>query len=244
VPAPVVDSEWPWWPGLLLLAAILLGTLLLRPDLLGAAGASVALLITGAAPACITTFLQSNGSRFYYMPTVGVALLVGVVASLPAGPGRVRGIVRRTGAALLLIGCVVHALAIQDLNARDYRPSSQRQTRYAVEVGDSLRAAGDRPVFLLDPPMRPMHVGEFLQLFGGVASPRVRHDSLARSRGDAVLAALRARDPTALILGWDDARGLVPVEHLPAEHVMEDLARSGQPPQVSTRVEIYRIAPP
>jgi hypothetical protein len=248
VPAPVDDSEWPWWPGLLLLAAVLLGTLVLRPDLLGAAAASVALLLTGAAPACITSILQANGSRFFYLPTVGLALLVGIVASLPMGPGRTRQgwrIVRPVGAALLLLGCLVHALAIRDLNARDFRVTSHRQTRFAIEVGDNLRAAGDRPVFLLDPPIdNAMHMQEFLQLFQGVAAQRLRHDGIARGRGDAVLAALRAGDPTASFLTWDDEHGLVPAEHLPAAHPVGGLPRSGRPPQPSTRVEVYRIAPP
>ena len=213
-----------------------------RRELLCPTALALLVLLTAMVPASMTRLQQPNGSRLYYFPTVGAALLVGVAFALTAG--------RRPLRAALLAGLVAflgwHVAAIRASDARDYRPCSLAQTRTAEQIGPLLDAADGHVVILLEPWIdNLMHLQEFLMLYAGVDHARVQRFVQPRAEAPAWLAHQRQGDPGAVVLDWDDARGLVPAgPELPPHRD----AAPGQPHAAAeltrpAHITAYRILP-
>ncbi|HZM00846.1 MAG TPA: hypothetical protein VFD43_11405 [Planctomycetota bacterium] len=103
----------------------------LRPPLLRPTALALLLMLTAMVPASMTRLQQPNGSRLYYFPTVGAALLLGVALALARGSRPLRA-----GLAVALAAFLGwHVAAIRASGARDYGPISAAQTRTAEELG-------------------------------------------------------------------------------------------------------------
>lgn len=178
-----------------------------RRELLCPTALALLVLLTAMVPASMTALQQPNGSRLYYFPTVGAALIVGVALALARGRRPLR--VALLAALAAFLGW--HVAAIRASDARDYRPLSLAQTRTAEQMGPILEAADGHLVVLLEPWIDNwMHLQQFLLLYHGVEPARVLRDVQPRAQAPAWLAHLRQADPGVAIIDWDDLRGLVP----------------------------------
>jgi hypothetical protein len=224
------DEQAHWWAGALALLGVLGVTALRRRDLLPAALLGVLLLLSAMVPASMTRLQQINSSRLYYFPTVGAALLAGVVmawctahgagaragASAGASAGSGGGALRWVGALALVAYLLVLTSAVRDLDRRDYAPVSRDQTRLAVQLGERLGADAPRAVLLIEPWIdNPMHLAEFVQLYAGRAPERVGRQGIPRAEADAWLTRQRRLEPDVPVLDWSEAEGLVPATGAP-----------------------------
>jgi hypothetical protein len=209
-PEPV-SHEGPGGWGAALAALALVAPLLLvarlRRELLAPTALALLLLLTAMLPASMTRLQQPNGSRLYYFPTVGAALLVGVAIALVRKPPPLR--------AALLAGLATflawHVVAIRASDARDYHPVSLAQTRTAEQMVSVLAAADGHAVILLEPWLdNLLHLQEFLALYAGVDRSQVQRFVQKRAEAELWLVRQRQGDPGLSILDWDDERGLVP----------------------------------
>ena len=233
-----------WWHGALVLGAIAALLAWRRRDLLGPALCAMALLLTAMAPAAMTRFQQANGSRLYYFPTVGAALLLGLVCVALAG--------RRPRAAALVVALLFaslgawNLLSIRALNADDYGPIGVTQTRLAEQLGELLPRAGPHAVVLCEPWIgNLMHLQEFVRLYADVPPARVRRQSVPREDFPAWLARQRQLDPGVHLLDWDEQRGLVPaVSAPPQRNDSPGMPRREAELPAAPRVAILRIEPP
>jgi hypothetical protein len=248
---------------LLLLAPLALVGVLRRRDLMAPAALGLLLMLTAMVPASMTRLQQPNGSRLYYFPTVGVALLVGVLASLVRGvqvaspsPAPATADTRATALILpaplrwvpalgLLLFLGWHVRAIRASDAADYRPLSISQTATAVALGPVLADAEGHAVILLEPWLdNLMHLQEFLTLYHGVERARVQRFVQPRAEAGPWLQRQRQLDPGVRVLDWDEPRGFVPATGLPPNRA----AGPGVPhaPDALPRlphVTAFRIAP-
>lgn len=230
-----------WWGVAALGGAVLLVAGLAR-DRLRATLLAIGVLLVAMVPACVTLQQQANGSRLYYLPTVGAALLLAcVVSALRARPA-----LGAIGVLLLAGYLVVQVRAIHDLNARDYRLISQLQVRTAEQLGEHVPGPGEARLLLLEPWLdNPMHLREFLFLYHGVARGRVGGGAVERRDWPDWIARQRELDPAVVVLDWTDADGLVPATSLPPKRT----SAQGKPRTADTGVRqgtinVMRIAPP
>jgi hypothetical protein len=245
--------------GALLCALALLAPLALvawlRRDLLRPTALALLLLVTAMVPASMTRLQQPNGSRLYYFPTVGAALLVGVLVTMVFRPLRARR-ARRADALLglaLVCGAVVflnlHVRAIRRSDERDYLPVSRAQTRLARDIGPVLAESQGHLVILLEPWIdNLLHLQEFLALYHGVDRARVQRFVQPRAEAAQWLRRQVQADPGARILDWDDARGLVLVGAVPVERLPPTRNAAPGEPHVAPLPKLphataYRIAP-
>jgi hypothetical protein len=235
--------NWLWGAAVLGGALLLVGWL--RRERLRATLVAAGVLLVGMVPACVTLQQQANGSRLYYLPTVGAALLVACVASALVGPGASRG--RRALGAVLLAGyLVVQVRAIHALNARDYNLISRLQVRTAEQFGEHAPGPGEPRVLLLEPWIdNPMHLREFLFLYHGVARGRVAARTVERRDWPDWIAAVRAADPDVVVLDWSDAEGFVPASALPPKRMSaQGKPRADDGGARTGTLNVMRIAPP
>jgi len=233
-----------WW-GVLVLGGALLLVAWFRRDRLGAALLSLAILLVGMVPACVTLTQQANGSRLYYLPTVGAALLLACVASALRAPDARRGLAV-VGALLLAGYLVVQVRAIHDLNAHDYRLISQLQVRTVEQLGEHIPGPGMGRLLLLEPWIdNPMHLREFLFLYHGVARGRVGGGAAEKRDWPDWIARQRELDPDLVLLDWSDTDGLVPATSLPSKRTSaQGKPRTADTGVRSATVNVMRIAPP
>ena len=233
--------------GWLLSALALLAPLLIvravRPGLLRPTALALLLMLTAMVPASMTRLQQPNGSRLYYFPTVGAALLVGLAIALVPRPRALRG------ALLLLLAGFLgwHVASIRASDARDYGPVSRAQTRTAEQLAPVLAGAGDHLVILLQPWIdNLMHLQEFLALYHGVERRRVQRFVLPRREAEAWLAHQRQADPGAIVLDWDDARGVVPFGGTlpPTRDAAPGLPHRAEDLPTAPHLTAYRVLPP
>jgi hypothetical protein len=240
-----------WW-GVALLGGALLLVVWLRRELLVAALTSVAILLAGMIPACVTVQQHPSGSRLYYLPTVGAALLVACVVAAARSPdarrlpaGLARGL--RVAVALLLVGYIaLQVRAIHGFNARDYQLISRMQVRMVEQLGERLPPSGGSDVLLLEPWIENAgHLRAFLRLYHGVAPGRVTSRTVPRSGAKAWLEGQQEQDPGLLILDWSDRDGLVPATGVPSSRSSgQGMSRSAETGVRKARVRVIRIAPP
>jgi len=248
-PLPEADSHEGPGPAVALLSALALALPLLivarlRRPLLAPTALALLLLLTAMLPASMTRLQQPNGSRLYYFPTVGAALLVGVAIALLRARGTPA--LRAAAVAALAVFLGWHVAGIRAADARDYRPVSLAQVRTARQIGAVLEASRGHAVILLEPWIdNLLHLQEFLALYQGVDRARVQRIVQPRAEARAWLDRQRQADPGLIVLDWDDERGLVPATgELPPQRnsapglprLADDLPR---PPTLSA----YRIAP-
>jgi len=232
-----------WLLSALALIAPLLVVRAVRPGLLRPAALALLLMLTAMVPASMTRLQQPNGSRLYYFPTVGAALLVGVAIALAPRPRALRA------ALLLLLAGFLgwHVASIRASDARDYGPVSRAQTRTAEQLAPVLAAAGDHLVILLQPWIdNLLHLQEFLALYHGVERQRVQRFVLPRREAEAWLAQQRQADPGALVLDWDDARGVVPFGGTlpPNRDAAPGLPHRAEDLPTASHVTAFRVLPP
>lgn len=163
--------------GAAMFVAALAFTVLCSRRRVGDALLATAILLVALAPACSTRLVQFNGSRLYYFPTAGAALLLGAVAAgaldLAARFDRARSFRAGLVAAIAVLAAI-HVAAIHRRNRVDYGPISRSQTLLARSVRAELESRDARVVYLIEPWIdNEMHVREFLEAFAGVAPERV-----------------------------------------------------------------------
>lgn len=251
-PLPHVPADLDLSRGVAVLGVALLLVAWLRRELLGPALTSVLILLAGMIPACVTRQQHFSGSRLYYLPTVGAALLLTCVAAALRAPdprrlaaGAARGL--RVVAVLALAGyLVLQVRAIHEFNARDYGLISNLQVRTVQQLGEPLSQAGGSDVLVLEPWVENVgHLREFLRLYHGVAPWRVTRSAIPRKGAGAWLERQRSLDPGLQILDWSDADGLVPATSVPSTRSSgQGMARSAATGVFNSVVQVVRIAPP
>lgn len=150
---------------------------------------AIAILIIAMAPSCSTRQVQFNGSRLYYFPTVGAALLLGVVVSSIRQNARSRGLKALADGVLLVAAALfvgIHVAAIHHRNAIDYGPISRAQTHLARTLPEVIGEIDAPVVYLIEPWLdNEMHAREFFELFAGVSKDRVKRIDLKRGESGA-----------------------------------------------------------
>lgn len=177
---------------------------------------AIAFLVAALVPACSTRMQQMNGSRLYYFPTAGAALMVAAVIAAIEDRGGFRSRAALGGlvAGFIVFGAV-HAHRIHAVNDSDYLPISKLQTRLAKDLGDAIPRAKGKLVYVLEPWLdNIMHAQQFLQLFAGVDPAKVRRTSFKR---DDLKWLKRQRDNLGNLVFDCDANGaLIPANSLPS----------------------------
>ncbi len=212
------------------------------PDALFAIG----FLIAAIVPACSTTFQQMNGSRLYYFPTAGAALLV--AALIAAMQDRLRDASQRTKFASVLVGLFalyagVNIRAIHVVNDSDYLPISRLQTNLAKQIGPLVAQAGKKPVYVLEPWLdNIMHAQQFLELFASLDPNRVKRIVIPRANTGWLS---RQRESGAsLVLDADDQGNLAPAMAFPStRNSAQNLPRSSDTGVFADDVRMLAIFP-
>lgn len=239
--------------GVLVLGGAILLVAWLRGDRLVPALLSVLILLVGMVATCMTRSQQPSGSRLYYFPTVGAALLIASVAAAVRAPdprrlavAGARRALRAAGVLLLAGYLVLQVRAIHDLNARDYRLISRLQLRTVEQLGPYIPKRGGSDLVLLEPWIdNVLHLREFLWLYHGVWRSRVTRERVGRRAGAAWLSQQRAFDPGVVILDWSDVDGLVPAVAMPSmRNSVQGKPRTADTGVRLSTVSVLRIAPP
>lgn len=205
---------------------------------------AIAFLVAALAPACSTRMQQMNGSRLYYFPTAGAALMIAAVVAAfeDRGAFRSRVALGALAAGFALFGAI-HVLRIHAVNDSDYLPISKLQTRLAKDLGDAVPLAKGKLVYVLEPWLdNIMHAQQFLALFAGIDPARVRRASFKRTD----LAWLRRQRDTLgnLVFDCDAIGALIPANSLPStRNSAQNLSRAADTGVRYDDVRVLVISP-
>jgi hypothetical protein len=240
----VGDDLVPWLGAATFAGAIALAAAWSRQRL-GDVLLASAMLLTALAPSCSTRLVQFNGSRLYYFPTVGAALLLGAIgAVLSDRAARSAGLrqFRFALAALMAVLATIHASAIQRRNHVDYGPISRAQTRVARSLREVLADPDVHEVHLLESWLdNSMHAREFLACFAHVPREAVSAFDLPRDEAAAWLERQRGR-PGTPVLDCDETGRLFPATAIPnTRHSAQNTSRAGDSGIASPTVRVLSI---
>jgi hypothetical protein len=162
-----------------------------------------ALAAAALAPVCISYLQTPSGTRHYYTPAAGAALVVATTLSAVRRRFHHRAI--PWGATLgLALFAAASALSVRDLERTDYYPKSAGSTRSARALDASI-APG--PVVLVNSPLHNlMHAQQFLMLFHGIPPSAVEAEALPRAAFTAYYAQRRTQTPSLHFLVWSNGR--------------------------------------
>lgn len=206
---------------------------------------AIAILVIAMAPSCSTRQVQFNGSRLYYFPTAGAALLLGVVVASVRQCADSRG--RRPlfdGVLFVAAATFVgnHVAAIHHRNAIDYGPISRAQTQLARNLPKVIAKVDAPVVYLIEPWLdNEMHAREFFELFAGVAHDRVKRIDLKRGESSAWFDRQIATGRNA-VFDCDAAGNLFPATTIPnSRNSAQDQPRTTDTGVVSPIVRLMAV---
>ena len=254
-PAGVLPVEVCWGRGAAALFVVFAAVAVLRRDLWRQAVAATAIALVALAPTSATYQQMGTPFRLYYFPTVGAALLLGILWSCLDSPAIAARLGARGGAWLRGAAIVGFAgwvgwcaVGIRAVNDAYYRPQSHAQSAFARRLQPYL-SEGRRPRLLfLEPPINQiLHIQKFLNLYHDVPEELVTQHILKRADAQGWLDG-RLGDPAVTALEWTADRGILPTKTFPrAFHISWEGALGRDPawsePEFVTAYEIVWDSP-